>query len=207
MRICDIKPAKLHFNEVYLSSGETVLIDKDVCAEHSLMSDMEIDPDFLEELKFQSDYVRAKSRALWYLDRMDYSEKALYDKLVQKGFDRKASSAVVAKLVELGLLNDRRYAEHLAEKLTQQGNSQRAALQKMLLKGVPYDLAKEVLSETETDEVSKILALIEKKYSGKLWDPDNFQKVYAALVRRGFSYGDVKTALKKYKEDLEFSEE
>ena len=207
MRICDIKPAKLHFNEVYLSSGEKVLIDKDVCAEQSLMSDMEIDPDFLEELKFQLDYVRAKSRALWYLDRMDYSEKALYDKLVLKGFDKKASSAVVAKLVELGLLNDRRYAEHLAEKLTQQGNSQRAALQKMLLKGVPYDLAKETLSETETDEVGQILALIEKKYSGKLSDPDNFQKVYAALVRRGFSYGDVKTALKKYKEDLEFSEE
>lgn len=207
MRISDIKPAKLHFNEVYLSNGEKVLLDKDVCAEQSLMTDMEIDPDFLEELKFQSDYVRAKSRALWYLDRMDYSEKALYEKLVQKGFDKKASSAVVAKLVELGLLNDRRYAEILAVKLAEQGNSNRATLQKMLLKGVAYDLAKEVLSETETDEVSKILALIEKKYSGKLQDPDNFQKVYAALVRRGFSYGDVKTALKKYKEDLEFSEE
>ena len=207
MRICDIKPAKLHFNEVSLSNGEKFLLDKDVCAEQSLMSDMEIDPDFLEELKYPSDYVRAKSRALWYLDRMDYSEKALYEKLVLKGFDKKASSAVVAKLVELGLLNDRRYAEHLAVKLAEQGNSNRATLQKMLLKGVAYDLAKEVLSETETDEVSKILALIEKKYLGKLQDPDNFQKVYAALVRRGFSYGDVKTALKKYKEDLEFSEE
>ena len=207
MKICEIKPAKLHFNEVYLSNGEKVLLDKDVCAEKSLMCDMEIDPDFLEELRFKSDYVRAKSRALWYLDRMDYSEKALYEKLVQKGFDKKASSAVVAKLVELGLLNDRRYAEHLAVKLTEQGNSKRAALQKMLSKGVTYDLAKEVLSETETDEVSKILALIEKKYSAKLQDRDNFQKVYAALVRRGFSYGDVKTALKKYKEDLEFSEE
>ena len=207
MKICEIKPAKLHFNEVSLSNGEKVLLDKDVCAEQSLMSDMEIDPDFLEELKFKSDYVRAKSGALWYLDRMDYSEKALYDKLVLKGFDKKASSAVVAKLVELGLLNDRRYAENLAVKLAEQGNSNRATLQKMLLKGVAYDLAKEVLSETETDEVSKILALIEKKYLGKLQDPDNFQKVYAALVRRGFSYGDVKTALKKYKEDLEFSEE
>ena len=207
MKICEIKPAKLHFNEVYLSNGENVLLDKDVCAENSLMSDMEIDPDFLEELKLKSDYVRAKSRALWYLDRMDYSEKALYEKLVQKGFDKKASSAVVAKLVELGLLNDRRYAEHLAVKLADQGNSKRAALQKMLSKGVAYDLAKETLSETETDEVSRILTLIEKKYSAKLQHPDNFQKVYAALVRRGFSYGDVKTALKKYKEDLEFSEE
>ncbi len=207
MEISQIKPSKLHLNSIELSNGENVLIDKDVCAQHCLMADTEIEPDFLEELKFQSDYVRAKSRALWYLDRMDYSERALYEKLVQKGFSKKASSAVLAKLCELGLINDRRYAERLAEKLGGQGNSKRASLQKMLQKGVPYDLAKEILSETDTDEVTKLVALIEKKYAAKLADRENYQKVYAALVRRGFSYGDVKTALKKYTEDLEFSEE
>ena len=207
MKITEIKPSKLHFNEICLSNGEKILIDKDVCAENSLMSDMEIDANRLKELKFQSDYVRAKSRALWYLDRMDYSEKALFEKLVLKGFDKRASSAVVGKLVELGLINDRRYADRLAEKLTEQGNSKRASLQKMLLKGVDYDLAKEALSELDSDEVSKIIQLIEKKYSSKLAEPANYQKVYAALVRRGFSYADVKTALKRFTEDLDFSEE
>ncbi|MBQ6848168.1 MAG: regulatory protein RecX [Clostridia bacterium] len=207
MKIVEIKPSKLHLSELHLSNGTQVLLDKDVCCENSLAPDMEIDDETVESLKFQSDYVRAKSRALWYLDRMDYSEKALFDKLVSKGFDKKSSSAVIAKLVELGLLDDRRYGEYLAQKLTEAGNSKRAAMQKMYAKGVPYDLCKELLEETEVDEESSLLRLIEKKYAAKLEDKDNYQKVYAALVRRGFSYSAVKSALKKYTEDLDFSED
>ncbi len=207
MRITEIKPSKLHLNEVYLSNGEKVLLDKVVCSENSLITQMELDGETVESLKFQSDYVRAKSRALWYLDRMDYSEKALFDKLVQKGFDKRASSAVIAKLVELGLLDDRRYGERLAERLTEAGNSKRAAMQKMYSKGISYDLCRELLEETEVDEESALLRLIEKKYAAKLEDKDNYQKVYAALVRRGFSYSAVKSALKKYTEDLDFSED
>ena len=207
MKITQIKPSKLHLNCICLDNGDAVLIDKDVCVSNSLVADCEVDTETLEKIKFESDYVRAKSRALWYLDRMDYSEKALYNKLVEKGFSKKACSQVLAKFVELGLVDDRRYAERLSEKLLEGGHSKRAALQKMLLKGVPYDLAKEFLSDAETDEVANILLLIEKKYASKLSDPENYQKVYASLVRRGFSYSDVKTALKKYTEDLDFSEE
>ena len=205
MRITEIKPSKLHYNYVSLSNGEEILLDKDICAENSLMAEMEIGTEYLDNLKFQSDYARAKSRALWYLDRMDYSEKALYEKLVLKGFDKKASSAVIAKLLELGLINDRRYGERLAEKLLSQGNSKRAAMQKMYAKGLPYDLCRELLENNEIDEEAQILSLIEKKYSSKLTEKENHPKVYAALPRRGFSYSAVSAALQKYTED--FSEE
>ena len=205
MKITEIKPSKLHLNLISLSNGEEISLDKDVCAEHCLMVDMEIDCEQLKKLKFQSDYVRAKSRALWYLDRMDYSEKALYDKLVLKGFDKKACSAVIAKFIELGLLDDRRYAERLCEKLLNSGNSKRAAAQKMRQKGLSYDLCKEILEETEADEGDTLSKLIERKYLEKLSDSNNYHKVYAALVRRGFSYSDVRNALKKYTED--FSED
>ncbi len=205
MKIVEIKPSKLHLNLVSFSNGQEVLLDKDVCAEHSLMTDMEITEEDFKNLKFQSDYVRAKSRALWYLDRMDYSEKALFDKLVLKGFDKKASSAVIAKFVELGLLDDRRFGERLCEKLLNSGSSKRAAMQKMYQKGLTYDLCRELLEENDSDEEDAILKLIEKKYAQKLEDKENYQKVYAALVRRGFSYGDVSRALKKYLED--FSED
>ncbi len=207
MEIIEIKPSKLHLNCVSFSNGEEALIDKDVCAENSLMKGLEIGEELLEELKFQSDYIRAKSRALWYLDRMDYSEKALYNKLIEKGFDKKASSAVIAKLIELGLINDRRYGERLAEKLISQGNSQRAAMQKMYAKGISYDLCKELLENQELDEETALLKLIDSKYYSKLQDRENYPKVYAALVRRGFSYSAVKSVLNKYTEDLEFSEE
>ena len=37
----------------------------------------------------------------------------------------------------------------------------------------------------------------------KLENPENTPKVYAALVRKGFSYGAVRDALKKYRDEFD----
>ena len=107
------------------------------------------------------------------------------------------------RLKEVGLLDDNRFAENYANRLIESNVSKREALQKLLLKGVPYDLAKSVLEETETDELSQIKNVIEKKYKNKLLSENGAQMVYAALVRKGFSYGAVKTALNEFIEESE----
>ena len=201
MVITEIKKNKLHLMRVFLNDGNEVLIDKDVCNEKCLKKGMELDG--LEEIIFESDYRRAKSRAIWYLDRMDHTEKALYDKLLRAGFKPKPCAKVIARLKEVGLLDDNRYAENYANRLIESNVSKREALQKLLLKGVSYDLAKSVLEETQTDELSQIKNVIEKKYKNKLLAENGVQKVYAALVRKGFSYGAVKTALNEFIEESE----
>ena len=201
MVITEIKKDKLHLMRVFLNDGNEVLIDKDVCNEKCLKKGTELDG--LEEIIFESDYRRAKSRAIWYLDRMDHTEKALYDKLLRAGFKPKPCAKVIARLKEVGLLDDNRYAENYANRLIESNVSKREALQKLLLKGVPYDLAKSVLEETQTDELSQIKNVIEKKYKNKLLAENGVQKVYAALVRKGFSYGAVKTALNEFIEESE----
>ena len=201
MVITEIKKDKLHLMRLFLSDGNEVLIDKDVCNEKCLKKGMELDG--LEEIIFESDYRRAKSRAIWYLDRMDHTEKALYDKLLRAGFKPKPCAKVIARLKEVGLLDDNRFVENYANRLIESNVSKREALQKLLLKGVPYELAKSVLEETETDELSQIKNVIEKKYKNKLLAENGVQKVYAALVRKGFSYGAVKTALNEFIEESE----
>ena len=201
MVITEIKKDKLHLMRLFLNDGNEVLIDKDVCNEKCLKKGMELDG--LEEIIFESDYRRAKSRAIWYLDRMDHTEKALYDKLLRAGFKPKPCAKVIARLKEVGLLDDNRFAENYANRLIESNVSKREALQKLLLKGVPYDLAKSVLEETETDELSQIKNVIEKKYKNKLLAENGVQKVYAALVRKGFSYGAAKTALNEFIEESE----
>ena len=138
---------------------------------------------------------------------MDYTEQALYEKLLKAGFSKKTSAAVLAKLCEFGLIDDRRYAERMAERCKENNISKREAMHKMLLKGVPYDLAKEMLEETDTDEEEQIKNLLEGKYAYKLTQEKGAEKVYAALVRKGFSYSSVRSAMKKYTEQLEFCEE
>lgn len=203
MQIVKIINDKLHLMRLILDDGQEVLIDKDVCFEKCLKVGFDFTEQELEDLIFESQYQRAKSRAIWYLDRADHTEKALYQKLVKAGFQAKPCAKVIARLVEVGLIDDNRYAENKAEKLLNANVSKREALQKMLQKGVGYDLAKSVLDNFDTDEVSQITNLIEKKYRTKLMAQNGTKKVYDALVRKGFSYDAVKTALKKHIEESE----
>lgn len=202
MQITALTKDKKHLTRVTFSGGEECFLDNDTVLENGLSKGNEITEEFLEELKFSSDYKRAKSRAMWYLDRMDYTEKALFEKLVKAGFSKKASAAVLAKLCEFGLVDDRRFAERMAERLISNNISKREALNKMYLKGIPIDLAKEVLGETESDENAQIKALLEGKFAHKLTLENGPEKVFAALVRKGFSYSSVRSALKQYIEEL-----
>lgn len=203
MQIVNLQKDKLHLTRLSLSDGRQVLVDNDLVFERSLKAGLEIDDKYLEELLFSSDYVRAKSRAVWYLDRSAHTEKGLYDKLVRAGFAKEACAKVIARFIEVGLLDDRRYAEILAERLIETNVSKREALQKMLSKGLPYDLAKAVLEETEADENTQIRNLIEKKYRNKLLAENGAKKVFDALARKGFSFGAIREALKSYVEELE----
>lgn len=198
MQILNIKKDKLHLTKISLSNGEEVLIDNDVVSEYYLKKGDELDENKLNGLIFESQYQRAKSRAVWYLDRKDRTSKELYNKLCQAGFDKKAVAKVIGRLIEVGLIDDYRFAENYANRLMEGNVSKREALQKMLQKGVPYDMAKEVLSDCDADENEQITALIDKKYRTKLMADGGVEKVYDALVRKGFSYEAVKTALKNY---------
>ena len=198
MQIINIQKDKLHLTKISLSNGEEVLIDNDVCRDNYLKKGDKISEEKLNDLVFQSQYQRAKSRAVWYLDRKDRTAKDLYNKLCLAGFDKKASSKVIARLQEVGLVDDLRFAENYASRLMEGNVSKREALQKMLQKGVPYDIAKDVLAECDSDEGAQIEALINKKYRTKLIVEGGKEKVYAALIRKGFSYEAVKNALKNY---------
>lgn len=207
MTIKSIKKDKKHLTKLFLSDGAEMLVDNDICAERGIYEGMDFDLQLLQEIKTESDYKRAKSRALWYLDRMDYTEKALFEKLVRAGFDKKASAKVLANLVEFGMVDDRRFAQRFAERCCENNISKREATQKMLLKGVPLDLAKEVLCEIETDEEEQITNLLSKKYAYKLTQEKGTERVFAALVRKGFSFSAIKSAMKRYNDQLEFCEE
>ncbi len=203
MQIKTIKKDKLHLTKITFVDDSEVLIDNEVVYEKTLKVGADLSEEYINELVFESNYRRAKSRAIWYLDRTDHTEKALYQKLLRGGFPEKESAKVIARLKEVGLIDDNRFAQNYAERLLESNVSKREALQKMLVKGVPYDLAKAVLSDTETDELIQIKNVIEKKYRNKLNAQNGWQKVYGALVRKGFSYENVKKALNSFIENYE----
>ncbi len=207
MQIESLTRDKKHCNRLMLNSGKTVFIDIDVSAEYSLKAGMSLEEEQLLEILKRSDFVRAKERALWYLDRADRSERNLSRKLCDAGFSKESIAEVMAFLREYGLIDDRRYARRYAELAAERSLSRLQIRAKLFERGLSKTVIDEALSELPIDETAAITELIEKKYRPKLEMENGREKVYAALIRRGFSHSAVKAALKNYSENLQYYEE
>ena len=204
MKIVKVSPRRKHLTALILEDGTELLIDSEIVAIKNLSAGSVIES--TADLLFESDKKRARSRAMWYLSRQDHSEKALYDKLIKGGFSPEASRDAVDRMVELGLIDDERYAARLCEFYSEAGKSLREQYAKLILKGVPSSIAKELTAQNG-DETDKIRRLIDIKYASKLQNDEGVQKVYATLIRKGFSFSDVKAALRDYSENLDNSED
>ena len=168
--------------------------------DNNLRPGIECDEAFLEEIKRQADVRRAKERALYLLEYRDHSRKELVEKLC-KSVDREIAEATADKMQQLGFLDDRRYAEKLArDLLVRKRQGKKRAFYEMLKKGVPRELAGEVLEECEVDPADQLSELIERKYARYLGDEKGRRKVVNALLRLGHSYENIKRALREYEE-------
>ena len=66
--------------------------------------------------------------------------------------------------------------------------------QEMYKRGVPNDIIAYTLEDIEIDNVSAVVDLILTKYRNKLDIQDGNKKVISALMRKGFSYSDIREA-------------
>ncbi len=153
-----------------------------------------------------SEYNRARDRALYLLGLRDYACKELTKKLLTEARPDIAER-VVARLAEVGLLDDERYAQRLAQSLSRSKQyPKRRVAQELQRRGVDRDTAAFAAEEIECEDFEQALALIEKKYYNKMTDRDSRQKVMAALTRRGFSYEAIRRAMAAYDENFEETE-
>lgn len=204
MTITAVKRDKNHTVKVDFDNAQSVRIDIDYWAALCLHEGDTLTEEKLTEYLKESEYIRAKSRGLWFLDRADHSEKSLYEKIVRGGILPEAAARAIARLKELGMVDDMRYAERLSQRMNESNISKREAYAKLISKGIPKKIANEVLADTQFDESRQLAELIDKKYRLKLQAENGVQKVYAALVRKGFSYGAVRDAIKEYtKQELD----
>lgn len=205
--VLSVGAPKRHLCKVTFADGSVLELDSDYCLALSLREGESLTESEIKNHKAASDFERARSRALWYLSRSDHSEKALKDKLIKAGFEREISQKAVLRIKELGLLNDEALCARLAEAFLSENRSLRETEQKLILKGLPRDLVKSVLSEAECDPKEQIRTLVLKKYKNKLSNEDDVRKTVAALMRKGFRFSDIKAALKSFSNELYECEE
>ncbi len=99
---------------------------------------------------------------------------------------------------ELGLVNDRDYAERCAQTLIfTKHMSKRGAAMELRRKGIESEIINEVLDDIEVDEREQIQAVIERKYP-KIDDEKIRRRAVAALQRLGYGWEDIKAVIESF---------
>lgn len=205
MKITEIKRNKTYF-EVHTEDAVYEL-DGALIKEYHLAEGTQIDEETLRTLHDRSRYKRAYRRACHLLDERDYSCTMLYRKLMQTYRDKELCERIIASLREGGYLDDRRYAEKLAEFLVERKRyGIFRAKQEMLRRGIDKALAEEMLEELEDEAEDNLPEVLERKYGRLLTDPDDRktrEKVIAGMIRLGYDFRSVKNAIEDYFADWE----
>lgn len=143
----------------------------------------------------------ARSKAEDLLNRRDYSSSELAAKLREAGYHPSVADEVVARFVEVGLLDDKRFAELFARSKAAAGWGRikierelaRRGVDATQLEGWPSDFLEEDESETAFALASR------RRLSGK----NDFQKLVRFLCGRGFPMSVAMDAAKRVLADTE----
>ena len=211
MIIADISPFKGSMVCVELSDGELsqemkMYIHSDSIRKNGVAKGMEISEEEADRLIYKNDLRRARERALYLMESRDHSYRELFDKL-EKNYSEEICFEVCNRLAEIGVINDRRYAEKLCRQLFEVKKLGRYRVkQEMRLRGLTPEVIEEAMENfSEEDEPAERLEkLVEQKYERYLTDRKGVQKVKNALARKGYSFAEIKEVLELY--DLNFDD-
>ena len=197
MKITDILPRRKGLSAVYIDGEYALSLDTQTLLEHRIDIGRELDDEELHDLIESSNERRAKEKALWLISYRSHSKKELRDK-ISRTCDRQSAEKAVERMEELGLVNDRDYAERCAQTLIfTKHMSKRGAAMELRRKGIESEIIDEVLGDIEVDEREQIQAVIERKYP-KIGDEKIRRRAVAALQRLGYGWDDIKDVIESF---------
>lgn len=145
------------------------------------------------------EYRDARRKAMRLLEHMDRTERGLRDKLRQAGFSQLAVDYALAYVESYGYIDDERYARtYIAYRMNTK--SRQKIIQELISKGVDKETAAAAWEEEAAlnmpDEREILYRTIEKKYCPDTeLDEKEMRRLQGYLIRRGFNYSDIKSAL------------
>ncbi len=138
------------------------------------------------------------------LSYRDHSKKEMVTKLLQKGHKREYAENAAEKLAEYGYINDERYAQYLAESLSERkGKSVRAIKTELIQKGISREIADNITENLDIDPILRIIDLLNTKYARKISDEKGVKKTVVALQRLGYKWSDINAAFRRLEIETE----
>jgi len=208
VEITEIRRTKRGRYSVYVDGEFACVLHEEVYAASGLCGAGEVSPEVLAGLERESLHKLAKERALRLLSGRAYTGQRLYQKLLEKVGDEEAAAAAVARMAELGLVDDADYARRFAaDCVNLKGYSLSRTAQALREKGIGREIIEEVLAQMEEDPQSAIARIVRRKYLRYLEDEKGVIKTVNALGRLGYRLGDIRAVLENLAENESFYDE
>ena len=191
MTVTELIPFDRKRSKVYIDSEYAFSLYNQELSKYGIEEGTELNDDVYREIDEQIIPKRVKARALYILKASQKTEKQLIDKLVEGGYSLKYAAIGVEYAKSFGYIDDFRYAQYFVENSCR-GRSRRDIEQRLLHRGIDKELIQQVLDESfPENEDEAIWAALRRKAVdadniGEL-DPERKNKLYAYLMRKGFS--------------------
>ena len=203
MRITRIENSK-HVQErvlVYLEEGAPLRITSHELLQFGLYQGMDLSPAVVVQLQASGKRSESRVKAARLASGRMLSRKELTDRLNRKGIDPDTAEETADWLEELGAVDDAAYAGVIARHYGGSYGPGRVR-QELQKRGIPRELWDDALAQLP-DSAGAIDAFLQSKLKGKAPDRATLKKLSDALLRRGFSWQDIRPALNRLGEEID----
>jgi regulatory protein len=144
---------------------------------------------------------KAMDQALRLLTFRARSEREMLDRLRQKGFAADVTERTVARLRELGLLNDGMLARDMADVRRRGGRGDYRIRQELRKRGLPTDTITDAMGQVSAGEGAERAWAALQKRAGRMKGLDRdtaYRRLQGFLIRQGFGMDETRSALKRF---------
>ena len=187
---------------VFLEDGACLKITEQELLDFGLRSGDDLDQEALGRLKEAAGVSNTRAAAADLIGKRAMSRRDLERKLQEKGASGAEARYAAEWLEAIGALNDAEYAAALARHYSRLGYGPARVREKLYEKGVPRELWEDALEELPEDG-GQVDAFLRNKLRGRVPDEKEKRRLTNALLRRGFPWGEGKSAWRRMGEEIE----
>ncbi len=190
---------------VKFDDGTVMRLYRQTVQDFCLYSGKELEDAEVKQLRTAAGQMSAKMRAVRIVSASSISKADLKHRLIQKGETKADAHQAVAWMTDLNLLDDQKTAEQVVHRCISKGYGLARAKQALYEKRIPKELWEDALTDYP-DQTEKILAFLKLRL-GDNWEEKDLRKATDALLRRGHSYREIRTALQELSSEADLQED
>jgi len=184
---------------VKLSDGSTLRLYRQTVEDFALYPSKELDDAELGRLREAAGKMSARMRAVRIVAASNVSVADLQQRLTQKGEDPSQAREAVQWMQDMDLLDDEETARMIVERCVSNGYGRARAKQALYEKKIPSSLWEAALADYP-DQMDRITEFLRSRRQA-LADRKGLKRAVDALLRKGHSYSDIQSALRKMQID------